>query len=101
MTSVKLDEFAEDTKVNENVEIMRGPVPFKIDGATVGTCSVTREQVLDYKSKQPTGEKLVYLVVQPSQGRAQKIRLKHAVGALESLGFIGGEEPAQEKPKKA
>lgn len=86
--STRTNEFAEETKSAENVEILRGPAPLTVDGAVIGTCQITREAVLDYKTKQPTGEKLVYLVAAPGMGRAAKVRLSYATGAIQALGVV-------------
>lgn len=80
--------FEETTKQDTHVEILRGPEPLAVDGQVIGTCQITREAVLDYKTKQPTGDKLVYLVCAPGIGRSAKVRLSYAVGALEALGLM-------------
>lgn len=97
--STKLDSYTEETRGNDHVEILDGPMPFSVNGRVCGTAQIQREEVLDYKTKAPTGEKLVTLVIAPSQGRQVKARLKYAVAALESLGFIP-EPPALVTVKK-
>lgn len=83
----KSEDFAETTK-QSNVEILRGPAPLTVDDQVIGVCQVVREPVLDYKTKQPTDEKLVYVVAAPGIGRAQKMRHAYAVGALTALGLV-------------
>lgn len=90
---MSLKGFEESTKTSEHVTILRGPEPLKVDGVVIGTCQVTREVSLDFKTKLPREprEELVWLTCAPGIGRAQRVRLGYAVGALESLGFIGGD----------
>lgn len=92
-----LADFAETTRTNDHIEILRGPEPLTVDGQVIGTCSITREDVLDYKSKAPTGEKLVFLNCAPGQGRAQKVRLSYAMGALGALGLLGDDDEDEDE----
>lgn len=94
-----MTKFTEVKQSNDAglVEILAGPAPVKDDaGATVGLAQVQRVAVTDYKTKAPTGDKLVYLVFTPMQGRAERIRLSHALGSLEALGLVPTEAPEED-----
>lgn len=81
--------FEETTKTVEGVEVLAGPLPVADDtGAVYATTQIQRVEQVDYKTKAPTGEKLVYLVVSPLAGRKKDMRLKHAVDALRALDQI-------------
>lgn len=81
-----VDEFAEEVKTDVRVVILRGPIPVTNDkGTAIGTASIQKIDEVDYKTKQPTGEKLVWLAFQPNQGRAVKMRWSHAVAAVHAL----------------
>src|SRR3954454_19889355 len=88
-----LKGFEESTKTSEHVTILRGPMPLTVDGVVIGTCQITREVSLDFKTKLPREprEELVWLTCAPGIGRAQRVRLSYAVGALESLGLTGAD----------
>lgn len=85
-TTVTLTETVQE---NTLVEYIYGPTPVseEINGqdVVVGMASIQRIASTDYKTKQPTGEKLVFLVFQPNQGRASRLRWKHATASVDAL----------------
>jgi hypothetical protein len=101
--STQTTQFEETTKVDDTTEYLWGPEPIfetmSRNGTeinvVVGMASIQRQDVVDFKSKAPTGEKLVWLVIQPNQGRAQKMRFKFASQALDTYNaFIAAQERA-------
>lgn len=81
--------FEETTKAVEGVEVLAGPLAVADDsGSVYATAQIQRVEQVDYKTKAPTGESLVFLIVSPLTGRKKDMRLKHAVDALRALNQI-------------
>lgn len=89
-------KFQEKAVVDDDVEILAGPLAVNRDGA-VGTAQITRTKVRAFVSKEEraagkkgayTGEEHVHLVFTPSAGRAEKIRLTRALAALKAFDLV-------------
>lgn len=84
-TAATTPDFEETVKDSDNVEVLREPVSIIVRGQAVGTARVIRETMLDFKSKEPTGEKLVFLEINPTKGRGAKVRYGYVTAALKAL----------------
>lgn len=85
--SINLDETV---KQDEKVEVLIAPQSMRDAGTNevVGTVSLIKVDVVDYKSKAPTGERLVFVEIVPNAGRKMRIRYKHFDAAHEALNAV-------------
>lgn len=79
-------DLTEETKDATHVETLVAPVPVMDGGTVIGTASLIKEDVLDYKTKQPTGEKLIHALFTPAAGgRNVKVRWRYASAMVEAI----------------
>lgn len=94
----KLD-LTEKVAPAEHVEVLLSPIIVRDGREVVGTVSLIKVDVVDFKSKQPNGDKLVYAEFVPNAGRKTRIRWKHLDAMHTSiLAQLGDDDDDDDEP---
>jgi hypothetical protein len=78
-------DLSEEAVENNDVEILVPAQPVKVDDVVVGTVALHKIVQRSYKTGEPTGEKLVFAVFQPNNGRKVSVRWKYAEAMVEAI----------------